>query len=559
MAGLVPCLAGDTISVATGRYGFDPDLGLLVVAMTGGQVQDQWPDAKDAVETDRVFTFQDPVQTAATGMRYGATDPEGNAVAVYFTDLPLIQVSTDEEVRDEPKVPGLFSLWSPDQVIDSARIGIEYRGGYSQSLPKKSFLIEFREDTDYSTTRDVSLLGLRSDDDWNLQAMAVEPLRLRSVIGQELWMDMHQPYYAFLEPQAHSGVRHAYAELFVNGSYRGLYAVGERVDRKQLALKKYNGQVRGALFKGDSWDGTTFTHMLPPYVPGAEYWEGYRSIYPEEQPDWPALSGLLQLVVGEGDAAFFGQIDQWFLRGNAIDYLIFLNVLRAADNTGKNIFVARYKAQEPFFFVPWDLDGSFGLSWDGSLETDVTWFLSNGLFDRWLEDVLPGGFRQALCERWWELRQDRLTVAGIMQRFTERHARLAASGVYDREEMAWPGYVHDAAQLAYMEDWLTQRLAYLDTYIAGNCLTLGATGQAGAVRMQVYPNPATDRVMVELAGGPGAGRLELFNALGQLELAVPMPGMAVPLDISRLAPGTYFLRLTSGNGLPLANQALVVQ
>src|SRR5690606_4420664 len=97
--------------------------------------------------------------------------------------------------------------------------------------------IEFREDTNYEVTKDVSLLGMRSDDDWNLEAFAIEPLRLRSVVGFDLWRDIHQPYYAFLEPTAQSSVRHVYAELFVDGGYRGLYGVGERVDRKQLQVK----------------------------------------------------------------------------------------------------------------------------------------------------------------------------------------------------------------------------------------------------------------------------------------------------------------------------------
>lgn len=547
----------DTVEVQPGRFGFDAQLGLLVVAMTGPEANAQWPGEKVALDADGLFIFEEPVQDLATGTRYAATGPDGGEVAVYFTGLPLIHLFTDSEVVDEPKVPGWFDMWSHDQVISQYQVGMEYRGASSQALPKKSFLIEFRQDSDYQVTRDVSLLGMRSDDDWNLDAMSIEPLRLRSVIAQELWMDIHQPYYAFLEPNAQSGVHRAFAELFFNGSYRGLYAVGERVDRKQLQLKKFNGSQRGALFKGVAWGGSTFTSIPPPFVEGDQEWGGFQVEYPDEEPDWAALSDLVSFVVTSDHDAFLEGIGQRFLMANAVDYFLFLNLLQAEDNTGKNIFIARYKEGEPWFYVPWDLDGILGLGWNGALSEPSPWFLSNGLYDRWIDDLSWNGFRHAHCERWWELRQDRFTVGSIMQRFTARHAQLAQSGVYEREEMAWPDYVYDPGHLAYMEQWLGEKLALLDAGMEQTCAMLGMQEQAGRQRALVFPNPATGSTIVRFDGGTADMRIHVADLLGQQVMDVPCTGQETRLDLSHLAPGTYLVTVLRG-GMRVASTALVV-
>jgi spore coat protein H len=67
-----------------------------------------------------------------------------------------------------------------------------------------------------------------------------------------------------------------------------------------------------------------------------------------------------------------------------MDYFIFLNVIRATDNSGKNTYLARYKETDPYFIIPWDLDGTYGYLWDGSKTNRYIDIMSNGLFTRLL-------------------------------------------------------------------------------------------------------------------------------------------------------------------------------
>lgn len=63
----------------------------------------------------------------------------------------------------------------------------------------------------------------------------------------------------------------------------------------------------------------------------------------------------------------------------------------------------------------------------------------------------------------------------------------------------------------------------------------------------IHPNPARDRIMIET---PGAQLVEVLGPEGQLlkRLAVMTGSGRSSIDISELAPGTYFVRVTGAEG-----------
>lgn len=68
---------------------------------------------------------------------------------------------------------------------------------------------------------DRTLLGLRSDNYWILDAMVVDPARMRNRVGMDLWNDMATPpYYAASGRSVRTGVRGRLVEVFVNGAYQ---------------------------------------------------------------------------------------------------------------------------------------------------------------------------------------------------------------------------------------------------------------------------------------------------------------------------------------------------
>ncbi|MDJ0364671.1 CotH kinase family protein [Hymenobacter sp. H14-R3] len=501
------------------------------------------------------FVLAQPVARVNTRQAYPATAGSTH-YTLYFTQLPIIEINTHYQIVDEPGVRAVFSLVDTAGTAMQSAMGIEIRGGWSQSLPKKSYGFDLWADTLGTASQDLALLGMRTNSKWNLQAMYTDQLRLRSKVAYELWDEMNKLYYQAKEPDAKNGIALAYAELFLNGSYQGIYSLTERVDRKQLKLKKYNKGIQGELYKGiNAADGASTFVSVPPIDNSSLIWGGFEYKEPSELTDWANLRSFVDLVVNGSDAEFYNQYQSLFRLDNAVDYFIFINLLRAADNTGKNAYIAKYKPNEPYFYVPWDLDGTFGNNWFGANDAETDDLLSNGFYDRLQKDYAPGGFRAALASRWAELRASVVTKEHIVAKFTQHNQYLLASNVYEREHLAWPDYQYDTAQLTYPANWLTGRIAYLDSVFIKPHAALGVADAALATQLQVYPNPASGYLSVTV--GPAPCQLVIRDVSGKVMEQLALAGGVNKLDISSLPKGMYLVSALSKSAT--AVRKLVVQ
>ena len=501
------------------------------------------------------YTLAEPATGFSSRRAYRVADSSGTYTA-YFTRIPVVQISTGHPIVDAPGVNATFSLTDTSGVTTRSALEIEIRGGSSQGFPKKSYELSLLTDTLTGNGQDIALLGMRTDNKWNLQAMYNDQLRLRLKTANELWQDIHQIYYKNQEPSAKNGIALAYTEVFLNGQYQGLYALTERVDRKQLRLKKYTTKIQGELYKGVGWEeGATTFSAVPAYDNSRALWGGFEYKEPSEQTEWKTLHDFVDFVKNSPDSTFQKQYGQKFRLENAVDYFIFLNLMRATDNTGKNVYIARYKLNEPYYYVPWDLDGVLGNDWQG-LNVNVTNdILTNGMYRRLSQDA-GGEFWTALTSRWAALRATVLTQEAILAKLNKNSNYLMANNVYERERLAWPAYRYQLAQLAYPATWLARRLTYLDAAFKPRVSSLLATkGAADAAPLQLYPNPASGTLHV--AFGPAPYQLLVQDLSGRTLLQANVAGGPSHLPIGTLAPGLYVVRAKSATAT--ATQKLVVE
>jgi hypothetical protein len=66
-------------------------------------------------------------------------------------------------------------------------------------------------------------------------------------------------------------------------------------------------------------------------------------------------------------------------------------------------------------------------------------------------------------------------------------------------------------------------------------------------RLLVYPNPATDKITIELAEGQAPSQLSMMNLNGEEVLTRSLIKPKTQIDISNLPSGVYFVRLTNNN------------
>ena len=415
-----------------------------------------------------VFSLSDT--TKPLSYSESKTVSNGDNYTLYITKLPLIHLSVNTSaLNSDTKIAGNFSYFN-DGVFMESTIGVRYRGNLSLSFAKKSFDLEFWTDSITKEKKDVKFNGMRSDDDWILDGMFNEPLRLRSTIVTNLWSTIHKPYYVEKEPKAKSGFEVKYVEVFKNNQYYGMYQLSESIDRKQLKLKKNVGKtINGELFKANSYDGgPDFTKSPTKYNNLFPHWNGWKTEYPiiDYMSDFENLSQFTSLVVNGTDDAFSKNIEKNVHIDNVIDYYLFINTLRATDNLGKNYYLGKYDKGEPYFFIPWDLDGVLGVIQDGKKERFTTDVLGNGLFNRLLE-INPNNYKDKVKARWNVLRASAFSNEALLSRIDNVYNKFTKEKIYEREQLVWKNKLNDdtnEAHYNYLKMFLEDRLIFLDAH-----------------------------------------------------------------------------------------------
>ncbi|MEM9545797.1 MAG: CotH kinase family protein [Bacteroidota bacterium] len=451
--------------------------------------------------------------------------------------IPTISIQTNEEIVDEPKIAGTFVYTGTDGEIISSTIGIEIRGGFSQTFPKKTYDIEFWSDASGSETIDVQFGNLREDDDWVLDAMYNEPLRINSFITHKLWLDLNQLYYQDQEPKAKSGADVMYVTVTLNGEYQGIYMLSEQVDRNLLKLKRNNGsEIRGELYKGYTWDDAVLFND-PDATPNnnSDTWSGYEYRYPDEI-DWSNAFELIDFVANSSDEAFAAGIGNRFDMENIMDYFILLNVARILDNRGKNIYLCRYDANEPYFFSPWDLDGSWGLLWNGQNATVTTGAISNNLYDRLIENDVDD-FVGRISQKWQDYRQTFLSDEALDNRINTAHQFLLDNAIYEAESEVWD-YEYSDSDLDYLFNWLGKRIKFLDEYFDD---ITSVEQLSEDYNVSIHPNPAHNFIRITSDKNISSS-VTIYNVLGQMQKVEFMDSKRITIDINDLPSGAYVVK-----------------
>ncbi|RNC84848.1 MAG: spore coat protein CotH [Winogradskyella sp.] len=456
-----------TIKAQSGSFGVDSTNNIIIWHIADFEQLDTYQIS--GIDFGELFKLDKPSKLNYTDV-FSVT-AQDKTYKLFITSLPVIHLKLNASViNNRKKSAGILTYYN-DQYFIEACVGVRHRGNLSLTFAKKSYDLEFWKDSDTKETVDVQFRSMRSDDDWMLDAMYNEPLRLRSMVAIKLWLNIHKPYYFKKEPEAKNGFEAKYVEVFKNGEYQGLYQLCEPVDKKQLKLKSHHGDsINGQLYEANSYKGgPSFIKISEPYNNIFPHWNGWKTEYPliDYRSDYQDLYNLQDLVINGSNSEFKSKISSLVDLDNVIDYYLFVNVIRATDNLGKNYFLAKYDKDEPFFFVPWDLDGTFGVIQDGKRIVTTDDVLTNGLFKR-LIALNPNNYTSKLKRRWDYLRKGEFSNSVIWPHIEVIYEKFTKENVYMREHMVWQNkltQISNEKHFEYIKDWFERRMIYLDSYI----------------------------------------------------------------------------------------------
>ncbi|MEZ0486653.1 CotH kinase family protein [Fibrella aquatica] len=510
-----------------------------------------------------------------------------------FTDsnLPIVVISSrGATIVDEPKIVADMQIidngagkrnYLTDKASFRSVIGIELRGASSQSFPKKPYGIELRDSTGINSVAQ-SILGMPAESDWVLNASYNDKTLLRETLTYDFFHKMSK-YYAS---------RFRYCELVLNGEYRGIYIVMERLKRDKNRVNISNikktdiagdALTGGYILKLDKTEGSTSRTWTSPYTGGPNRLPIRIQIdrpKPEDLAD-EQFQYIRQYVTefeGALNGTDFTDPEKGFRKfadeESFIDYLLLTEICKNIDGYRISAFFSKDRDSKNHRLV-------MGPIWDYNLAYGNADYCDGNNFRGWAFDyntLCPGDiypvpfwwsrllqdleFGKKVKAKYKVLRQTVLTsqrfgsfIDSTATVLTESRFRnfnkWPVIGVY-----VWPnGYVGPTYQgeVDYLKDWITKRLNWMDTAIEPFGTAILATEPNALV---LGPNPSVGDVLVSLPlSATSDVALTLTDMQGRLLHQVRWPNQptgtferTLSADRFTRGPGTYLLTLTTQNG-----------
>nr|WP_275900416.1 CotH kinase family protein [Pyxidicoccus trucidator] len=312
--------------------------------------------------------------------------------------------------------------YRPAQLVYRGRrfdIEAQYRGATSSVFPKRSLTFKFKDEDlfnepvygdGFTHKKRVVLITTFNDNSY-----------LRARLAFDLWNRMAPD---------HVKVRTYSAVLYVNNRFMGLYTVADHVDKRLMAA---HGISKDAdLFKAVD-NNANFSRLKKNGEPkpnlhlGVEKKEGT----PEENAPhaFDTLDALVAFVSDSDAAGFRAGFPQRMKASEYEDWWIFNTLILGVDSQGKNAYHAYDPATGgPWRYIPWDLDASFGQSYDTTRTSPTarpTFAEDNLLFQRMLDEPTVAG---PMRERYRKLLREELqleTALSLIDGYVRESAPVA--------------------------------------------------------------------------------------------------------------------------------------
>lgn len=483
---------------------------------------------------------------------------------VNFTssNLPVVIIDTKgQNIVDDVRIVADMGIiyngeYQRNNVTDphnnyAGKIAIELRGSSSQMFPKKQYALETQDDL--GNNLNVSLLGMPAENDWILYAPYSDKSLIRNVLAYKLSWDLGR--YAS---------RTRLCELVLNGDYRGVYVLLEKIKRddSRVNISTLNPEeiagddlTGGYIVKIDKRAGESIDGWYSPFLP---YPESRRSIY--YQYHYPKPDD----IVPEQETYIYNEINAFeslmmsaqytdpvtgyakYIDVNSfIDFFILNEIGKNVDGYRLSTFF--YKDKESIndliYIGPiWDFNLAFGNAdyydggstegWQVDINFNQQFMDVDDSFKIpfwWQKLLADSSFVEQLHCRWTNLRNNKFQLERLHSYIDSVVSVLDESQARNFErwpildQYIWPNKVWLGSyqnEVAYLKIWLETRIGWIDENLPGSCTTSIATGIVPDLSnfevYQNYPNPFNPVTNIKYyISHPGQVNVDIYDVQGK--------------------------------------------
>ena len=374
---------------------------------------------------------------------------------ITVSGMPVLSIVYSH--REDTDDYGQITVFEPDaagrtDVLDAKTYFCRWhtRGATSLQNPKKSYKLNLLNSS--GDSKKVSLMNMREDNDWVLNAMYTDNTKIREKLCLDMWNNLSGEYGHGLE----------YCELIIDGNYLGLYALQEPADNKTFGQSKSSSIMM--YIKGWAEDRTET--ML--------YEENALDALREDM----GVNGELTLDMCKNenfDDAL--EIFRWiknpdyvspyltvaFDRENLLQHTLLCNLAMADDNLYKNQKICAVKeaaGSYRLYKTPWDMDITFH-------NENIEWFamdINRTRYDSFYTKTQRN--EQELKEMYLQARKDFYNEKYLFALIDSISADFESTGAFSREAAVW-GTPALNESCDYLKNVISGRIKALDSYYGG--------------------------------------------------------------------------------------------
>jgi len=371
--------------------------------------------------------------------------------------LPWISINTKQGIKDEPKQLANILIRENDSVV-SESIKIEIRGNTSQSFKKKSYSFLFIDNN--GRNKKVELLGLPKHEHWILYGPYADKSLIRNVLA-----------YSLYEKMGHYAPRTKFCELSINGLYKGVYVLCEKikVDSVRLFENSYLLKIdrpKQSFFKSNIKNGDSKETVFEILHPRSNELTNYEK---NTIKNFVHLFEKNLLLSDSVNLSIFEIIDM----NSFVDFLIINEFCKNIDAYRLSTYFQISNQKRILMGPVWDFNFSFGLTNYLQGYSTSGFVYNNKHVPFWWEKLTANVFfKSALIKRWRHLRGSIFKDDAIMYLIDKYVEDLNVAqennftcwpllGATD----VWPNYYigksHEE-EIEYLKTWINQRVKWLD-------------------------------------------------------------------------------------------------
>lgn len=484
----------------------------------------------------------------------------------FSSPLPIVIIETDcdpstglpLDIPDEPKVGGTMKIiYINDQQVNhysdrdnpaylnyNGRIGIELRGKTSQNSPKKPYGLTTLK-ADSISNNNVALVGMPKENDWILNPFFSDESYLRDALT-----------YALGRRTGHYAPRTRYCELFLNGDYKGLYLLSEKIkiDKNRVDITKMTtadtlmpNVMGGYLFKADKPDANDSVAWSTPSIAGFPVTYIIQNpkvadIRPQQTDYILSYFNDFQRAMDNGDNDSVTGYPSLIDVASFVDYMLVAELSSNPDSYQFSTFFHKNRQGKLCAGPLWDFNIAFGNDWHDRSKYDVWQFCNedNTGSPFWNQLFNDSIFHQKLVQRWSRLNRPGAALEYNTVMYLIDSLVNVVTPVVARDQERWGiEHEHDYYVMG-MRQWLKSRYQWMNTQL------LGADFKKEYV---LAPNPTMGAIHLEGDLVNAIPHITIYTLEGVrvIDQNFTLPGFSI--DLSSLASGMYIAYIHHAKGI----------